>query len=554
MNRFLLCALLAAYGASAASALTLTGTIRDAANQPIPGIRVEVYHLGAVADLRASVFADATGVYATNLVQSGDNVYIVARWDFELQPAAAVGGHVATVVARGAGDPFVATTTYLLKLSPTVPNVTNNLVIDLKMDQVQPAGLANVPLRASQVLTYIETNRGSVPWSLTVDIPVMLITDGKDRMTANEVYISHSAFDGTGTSFNIVTAYHELGHWIHNYHNGPGGLPSTEAGCGTHTINSEEGPICALVEAYPSYLGQLVAEANGVTSPFYRGYRDDGVNTVGALANNLWRGEENPPTGRDNVTWESGVGVEGAVAGFLFEVHNAYGFQAVFEAFVTKQPQKAVGVLVGLSDKFGPGAPFTLAVNGFSQQHGLVFARGRFAQAPFNAPAPPSSVPASAGNFKVINGFSFLRGLVPTALQTVPVADLGIVTFVNSKALGIGKRPANPSYLDPPNFQLATPFVPVAAGAVDLDTRTFGPAGGDGDWDLAVFHRNFYDFTDDFQPNWDGDGNVFVGTPELYLKTLGTWYDADRDPFTNQDPEGMVVVDNTAPTVSNFKP
>ncbi|MDX2057711.1 MAG: hypothetical protein SFV24_07895, partial [Gemmatimonadales bacterium] len=201
MNRAILLTLLGwivVFGASAASALTITGTIRDAANQPIPGIRVEVYHLGAAADLREAVFADATGVYSSNLVLPGDNVYILARWDFALQPAAAVGGHVVSVVARGAGDPFVATTTYLLKLSPTVPNVTNNLVIDLKMDQVQPAGLANGPLRASQVLTYIETNRGGVPWSLTVDIPLCLITDDKDRISPTEVYIGHQAFDGTG--------------------------------------------------------------------------------------------------------------------------------------------------------------------------------------------------------------------------------------------------------------------------------------------------------------------------------------------------------------------
>lgn len=556
MNRPILLTLLgwiAVFGASAASALTVTGTIRDAANQPIPGIRVEVYHLGAAADLREAVFADATGVYSSNLVQSGDNVYILARWDFALQPAAAVGGHVVSVVARGAGDPFVATTTYLLKLSPTVPNVTNNLVIDLKMDQVQPAGLANVPLRASQVLTYIESNRGGVPWSLTVDIPIFLITDDKDRMTPTEIYIGHQAFDGTGTAFDIVTAYHELGHWIHHHHNGPGGLPGSEPGCGTHTINSEEGPICALVEAYPSYLGQLVAEANGVMSPFYRGYRDDGVNTVNALANTLWRGDESTPTGRDNGTWESGVGVEGAVAGFLFEVHNAHGFQTVFEAFITKTPQDALGVLVGISDKFGPGAPLTLAVNAFSQQHGLVYSRGRFAPTPFAASQPPNGLPASTGNFKAINGFSFLRGLVPTVFQAVPGADLGVGTPLASKSVRLGKRPATPGVLDPPNFQPATASVPVAAATVDLDTRTLGPASGDGDWDLAVLYQNLYDFEDNFLPGWLSDGDFDVSSDEMYLKTLGTWYDPDRNPITDTD-AGMVVVDNTAPTVSNFKP
>lgn len=554
MKQLILAGLLALGAAGEARALNLTGTIVDSAGVPIPGIRVEVNHLGAAVELRDVVFADSSGIYNSAAVQPGDNVYLVVSWNFALQPAAAVGGHVVTVVARGAGDPFVAAQTYLLKLSPTVPNVTVNLVINLAMNQMQPAGLANVPLRLSQVLQYIHTNKGPTPWSLTSDIPVNLVTDGNDRLQNSALYISQSAFDGSGSSFDIVTAFHEAGHFLHSNHNGPGGLPDTEAGCGSHSINSEEGPICALIEGYPSYLAQLVAEANGVLSPFYRGYRDDGINTVGAPPNSLWRGDEAAPTGRDGASWESGSRVEGAVSGFLFEVHNAFGFQTVFDALVTETPETALGVLIGISDKFGVGTPLTLAVNAAGQQHGLVYGRGRFVTNPFAAPAAPASAPPSPGNFKQINGFSFLRGVVPTKISAVEPGDLGIDTFLTGLELRIGLRTATPGVLDPPSFLPATPWIPLAVGLADLDTRAFDAADGDGDWDLGVTHRNFYQFADDFLPNWLGDGTFELSSDELFLKTVGTWYDHDNNPLTDTDKQGMVIVDNTAPTLSNFKP
>lgn len=559
MNRPILLTLLgwiAVFGASAASALTVTGTIRDSANQPIPGIRVEVYHLGAAADLREAVFADATGVYSSNLVQSGDNVYILARWDFALQPAAAVGGHVVSVVARGAGDPFVATTTYLAKLSPTVPNVTNNLVIDLKLDQVQPAGLTNIPMRMSHMLTYIDTNRGSTPWSLTVDIPVVLITDDKDRMTPSEIYIGHPAFDGTGTSFDIVTAYHELGHWLHYHHNGNAlPPPSPGSSCGEHTLNSEEDRACALTEGYASFLAQLTAEANGVLSPFYRGYRDDGNNTFGIPPNSIWRGDElGGGTGWDLPTWESGEVVEGAVSGFLFGVVQVASFEAVFGAMIAGVPANVRDVLTTLSDQAGLNTAPTLAYHGQSQLHGLVFSRGQLQTTTFTAPAPPSSTPPSAGNWKEIGDITFLRGVVPIQVQTSPASSLGISQRFAPNLLRLGVKAAAPGLASPAVFLPVSPYVPAATGVIPLDTLSLGAGAGDGDWDLAVQHQNAYGFEDDFLPTWNGDPLPLVNTDESYLKNFGTWFDRDLNPTTNQDPEGMVVVDNTAPTVSNFKP
>ena len=47
-----------------------------------------------------------------------------------------------------------------------------------------------------------------------------------------------------------------------------------------------------------------------------------------------------------------------------------------------------------------------------------------------------------------------------------------------------------------------------------------------------------------------------MNTDEKYLKTLGAWFDLDRDPGTNTIDQGKVVVDNTPPTVvaGSFKP
>jgi|CXWL01.1.fsa_nt_gi hypothetical protein len=553
MKRFALFTVLALVGAVEARALTVSGTIRDAINNPIPGIRVEINHLGAAVELREAVFADANGFYTTSLAQSGDNVYLVVKWDFELKPAATYGGHVVTLVARGAGDPFVAAQTFTLKLSPTLPNVTADTTIDLNMSQVQPAGLITVAPRLNHGLDFVENNRGAVPWTMTVDIPLFMITDNKDRMIPTGVFIDQGAFDGTGSSKDVVDAYHELAHWLHYHHNG-NALPPSDAACGTHTLNSEEDPGCALKEGYASYLAQRIAEANGVVDPFFRGYRDDGINTFGLPANSIWRGDEGSPTGRQGTVWENGVVVEGAVSGWLFELDNAYGFQTMFDILFTHHPQSVLGILVELSNKFGSGAPLTLAAHGMSQLHGLFFARGRFADVPFNASAPPDGAPPAPGNTKQINGFTFLRGVVDTQVQRVPEADLGLTTHLNTKDLRVGFRPATGGVMSPAVFTPHTPYVLPAVGHVDFDTRTLNASGGDGDWDLAVLHRNHYDFEDDFLPSWKDEGTFALSEDELYLKTLGTWYDKDRDPTSNTDEEGMVIVDNTAPTISNIKP
>lgn len=548
-------------GAAAAQSLTVSGTVNDSAGAPVPGVRVEVYDEDLIFDdFLEAVYTNAAGAYS-GPISNGDDVYVIAKWSFQLQPSAAYNDHVVHLVDRGAGgNPFVATTTFTDVRSATTDNVAANLTINLAMGQAQPVGLATLVQRIQQTLDYIRANRGAVAWAVDYDITTHITTDGGFFVSrdSGDLYVGHEGFDGTGTNFDIVSVFHEMGHVIHYRHN-HNSFPGVGAGCGHHSINSEEDPGCALVEGYPSYIGQLTAETVGVMDPFYRGYRDDGINTVGVPANGLWRGDDAAPTGRDGGRFESGEVIEGAFAGAQFGIHGALGgFATNFKAMVDHRPDNAFEFLKALvDDAGGAGAAGTLQAYGILQTHGIVYHRARFAADPFDEQEPPDQAPSPEGNRKEINHFMFLRGKVKTKFEEVGKADLGVADTVSKEKVRVGYKAAGAGLADAPtafaNFTPAKSFG-FFSSSIDLDTKTFGGATGDGDWDLLIQAENEDQFRDNFLPTWVGDGNPTVNTDELYLKILGAWYDKDRNPATNNPQEGMVIIDNTAPKVSNFEP
>lgn len=552
-----------------AAAVTVSGTVRDGAPIPMPlsGIRVEVYDEDLlVDDLLDVVYADANGRYSSAAPEFGDDVYAEAKWEFQLLPSAFFNEKVIRIIDIGAGSPFVPVLTFESERSGTREDIVADFQYpDIIMPQARPPGLANLLARLQQTLDLVRNaNGGAVAWNPDYDVPVHILNDRMARSSGDEIFIPTISLDGTGGAFWTVAIFHELAHTIHYHHNG-GSFPPDEAGCSEHFINSEEDPGCALFEGYASYIAQLVAESQGIVSPTFRSFRDDGLGGLGFPANSLWRGDEGGNgnasarhTARDGGQFESGEIIEGAFGGFQFGIHDRYGFATNFRAMHDHDPDNAFEFCVGLvADAGGPGAPKTLGLYEIMQTHGIVFNRARFVDDPFDATEPPDAAPPPAGNHKEIDGFTFLRGTVTTSFEELSDSDLGVEDTVDSVRAKIGFKPSRAGLADSP--ALFTNFTPSASfgffsGSIELDTTAFTASSGDGDWDLLVFAENADGFVDNLLPTWVGDGNVAVNTDEEYLKVLGAWFDRDRDPATNQDPEGKVVVDNSAPLVSNFKP
>ena len=74
----------------------------------------------------------------------------------------------------------------------------------------------------------------------------------------------------------------------------------------------------------------------------------------------------------------------------------------------------------------------------------------------------------------------------------------------------------------------------------------------DGDYDVIVQTTNVHNWVDIFDPSFAGDVDPTVDSDEKWLKTLQTW--ANQDAMPDSDDEGKLVIDNTAPSISDTKP
>lgn len=544
-----------AFGAPAL-ALNVSGNVVDASGNAMVDARIEIYDQDTVFDdLRDVVYTDAAGNYTSGAVQDGDDLYVRATWEFQLGTTPFYNGYEMRLDGSGGGSPWSPVLSFVSRDSAVIDGVSTPQVVNIAMGQTQPVGLSTLVQMFRDFYSYIEANQGTVGLELEHDQAVRLIVNPPNFFSDEDqyIYIRPNAFNGTGTTTNTVSVYHELAHSVHYRHNGDSLPPFNYFGNG-HTINSEEEPGAALNEGYASYIAQLVAESVGVASPLYRGYRDDGISSPNP-ANALWRGDESPPSGHSG-RFESGEDVEGAFSGFQFALHGIYSFETNFKGMADHDPQNLFDLVAGLVvDAGGPGTQKTRDIYTELQRHGIVFSRARFAAAPFDEQDPPDAGPPAEGNRKEINGFLFLRGTVTTNFETLAPADLGVDRVLPLERVDVGFLPAIAGTVTPPaTFTSFTPSASFASGSLELDTTAFNATRGDGDWELLIRGENRDGFQDNFLPTWLGDGTNALNTDELYLRTIGAWYDEDRDPATNLASEGMVIVDNTPPTVSNFKP
>ncbi len=567
--------------------LMISGKITDSTNNPIPRIRVKIWDQDITSDdLLATVYTDNAGVYSAEAtVFESPDVYLeVAEWAFELVPPSAGAysdAHMvlvnATTTASNGGcvaDPGVIQA-FTGKNSPPIFNHDPSipLVLDMAMDQsltVLGIPLSDFPMLRDHVndsIDYYEDKKGSVAWALSEDVPVKVrVGSGIGSFhCAGTIFIADVDIAGLPMSNGFVSdIYHEMGHLIHARLAG-GTLPFAGFS-GQHNVYTESDPEFAIKEGWASYVAELTDAITGVNDNKYAAYRDDGNGLMSFPPNSLWRGDEGSPPGSpfcptcvtalDGTGFESGERIEGALCGAWFAIDDdpLFNFSDNFRALFDNNPQHIYDFARALAeDVGGPDAPKTLRMYKHMQAHGIVHNRAQFQVDPFDeqAPpdmAPPEMAPPTGGNKKLINGYTFLRGTVTTALALVPAGALGVNQIIPTPSYRIAFKPATAGLGDLPSA--FTDFLPRdSAGMFELETAAIG----DGDWDLLTVARNDDGFDDDMLPTWVGDNNAAVASDEAYLKTLGTWYDDDRNP-ANDAKAGMVLIDNTAPVVEDFKP
>lgn len=113
-------------------ALTVSGQVTDATTVPIVGIRVEVYDEDVLFDdLLEVVYTNAAGNYSSGAASSGDDIYVIAKWEFQLVPAAFYNNRVVRILDIGAGqNPYVPATIFTEKREPKTGSISNITAIE----------------------------------------------------------------------------------------------------------------------------------------------------------------------------------------------------------------------------------------------------------------------------------------------------------------------------------------------------------------------------------------------------------------------------------------
>ncbi len=558
----------------------IKGKVQDVRTIAIPGMRVRIFEDdGLLGDtLVGTTYTGADGRFAVNLPLAGvDDPYIIIDWYFQLT---SIPGQHIIIEGELTGDtvwpPFKACIRSDLGLSNGDTVDCNTLTMGFALNPAR-ASVANLTKLINQAMTFYVTNKGTIAWTFPYDIPVKIRTDtivsshlsGTIRIADVDINAVNVMGLGQGWQSDI---YHESAHLVH-YRTLPSGFPDDGVTNRSHGSNSEKSPRFALKEGWASFVQDrtdvLPNHANdGKVQPvdpnltYWRGgssYDVDGTaeSMLGA-------------TGMEGTSFENGEEVEGALEGFFkdFFLDATFGaartnFTPLFRAMVDDQPDSIFPLVDGLvADLGGANTAATKKVYELAQKHGMFWTRGRFASQPFDEDGPPDdAASAEEGNFLAIDDYAFVRGMLTARIEQLGRVDLGVATRIPATKVRIGYREALDSLAGvPANFTMfsASTNVDSVNASHPLDTTTFAGQGPDGDgrWDLLVRVTNEDGFEDDFRPTWVGDATAKVNTDEKYLKTVGTWFDLDRNHMTQTIKGGMVVVDNKAPVVvpGSFKP
>ena len=271
MNRLLPCvALLSLASSASAVTYTVSGQITDAAGDPIGNIAVEVWEdeLWPVPDYpRFTTFTDTAGNYSF-VAEEGTDPFVKVFWTMPL--GANFGGRYLVFQGTGSGSAgaYSVATPYAPWTSATIDDISRNTTLSHAMGAAQPppapvfaggaltapSGMSNIHTNVMLTLDYVRTNKNAgTAWSFEHDIPVYVTSTAKGSwQKAGALYLEEPDFEDPVAPPNKRGAgdiMHETGHAIHYYIGMPAGS------CGpSHTLKSENGPPCALREAWGNFL------------------------------------------------------------------------------------------------------------------------------------------------------------------------------------------------------------------------------------------------------------------------------------------------------------
>lgn len=337
--------------------------------------------------------------------------------------------------------------------------------------------------------------------------------------------VSRDDYDSPGSNANAALSdiHHEAYHWIaYRAYGDRFAQPSCSPG--PHSSNTESCEAFAMNEGAAQFFGSASAPPDGKT---------------GAPMTTDWRGTDG--TGTNN----SGEKVEGA---YELTWTNLGDLSGSFQVLMTDAPDSIREFRDAYAIDQGRTSANFLNFLTQAAQNGIVYTRGKVTG--FAEGDPPDTAMPSDGNFKIIDGVAVVRGKLKPTLVALTGAELllesGSTISPGQKDLGfkpemsgLGENTTGFS-----TFAGAVPF----ANDLTWDTTT----ASDGDHDVLIRLTSTDGWVDTFQPSFTGDTMMTLNTDEKWLKKLGTWYDQVNGPGTDKD--GKIVIDNTAPTVSDFKP
>lgn len=387
---------------------------------------------------------------------------------------------------------------------------------------------ANIISQAGDAVRFLQSTYSS--WTMNDDMIVEARTTNGASFVAGDgsyVSIAFEDYDHPGMgSAAFSDIHHEVFHWVaYRAYGNRWPFPSCSPMQHGSTTESCEG--FAMQEASAQYFASA-------------SHPDHKTDLTGLAPETWWRSSDG--TGNDH----SGEIVEGALEFIWRSIADHAG---AFQVFLTHSPDSMKEFKDGYAADLGMTSTGIRTFLDRCAENGIVYTRGRIDG--FTPGDPPDMAPPDPGNFKIIDSIAFARGEVIAAVVELCRPELRLApnsATVPADQKDLGIKPAVPGLAEA-NAAGFTFLGPVSiTSELIWDTE----AQADADYDVMVRTRSVHEWWDTFLPDFTGDTYPPTDSTEKWLKTLRTWFNQDNLPVN--DDEGMVIVDNTEPTVSNFKP
>lgn len=352
-------------------------------------------------------------------------------------------------------------------------------------------------------------------------------TNGASFVNGDGAFMSISFEDydhpGAGNAA-FSDMHHETFHWV-AYRAYGNRWPDFNCNVSPHGSDVESCEGFAMQEGSAQYFGSASAPPD---------------NKTGAPNATDWRGSD--LTGVNN----SGEIVEGALER-VWRLNN--DIPGNLQVLITDAPDSIKEFKDGFaSDKGSTSAAVRTFLNNCSA-NGIVYTRGKVDT--FLPGDPPDAAPPADGNFKLIDNLAFTRGKVKPTIVQLTAGELllgpgSAIVDADKKDFAYKVAVAGLAEANTAGFN----YIGLVDFASDItwDTTTLT----DNDYDVLAQTRSIHQWGDDYNPDFTGDGTAATDSNEKWLKKMRTWYNQDNSP--DNDDEGKVIVDNTPPTASNFKP